>query len=34
VLLLQRVEMVLEVVMMGGVRAVRIGVRGDGVRQL
>jgi hypothetical protein len=34
VLLLQRVEVVLEIVVMGGVRAVRLGMRGDGVRQL
>ena len=34
VLLLQRVEVVLEIVDDGRVRAVRTGVRGDGVRQL
>ena len=34
VLLLQRIEVMLEIAVMGGVRAVRIGVRGDGVRQL
>ena len=34
VLLLQRVEVVLEIVVMGSVRAVRTGVRGDCVRQL
>jgi hypothetical protein len=33
-LLLQRVEVMLEIGMMGGVRSVRTGVRGDGVRQL